>query len=185
MTAAIRLLHPEDTMAFAKSRPVGRTSRWMAALAAILAATATPAATVAVLDFELADTTLTDDRPAQVERTARLAPMLRAALASAGIEAVAVAGARAEAANPGRGYLFERPAEAAALGREKGADFIAVCRHDRPSPLFSYLRVRLVDAAKASVIGDYVVEIKGQFEVTAPRGTARLADDIASRLGKR
>jgi len=137
---------------------------------------------LAVLDYELVDYTLTPNEPLQVERTQRLAPLLREALISRGVELVDIPGVTVARASPGVNYLFDHPEIAAALARSRGAETIAVCRHDRPSALFSYLHVRLVDADRSRVIGDFVVEIKGQFDTTAPHGTARLADDIATAL---
>jgi hypothetical protein len=143
------------------------------------------ARSLAVLDFELVDTTLAVGDPGQIERTQQLAPMLREALAARGVELIDIPATTAAAANHGVGYLFDHPELAATLAGSGGADTIAVCRHDRPTALFSYLCIRVVEAARSRVIGDFVVEIKGQFSVTAPRGVARLADDIAATLGVR
>lgn len=153
------------------------------AFALLCISPASLAGRLAVLDFELVDTTLDPGGAEQVERTRQLAPLLREALASRGVELLEIPGPAAARSNHGVGYLFDRPQLAAALARMGGAEAIAVCRHDRPTPLFSYLRVRLVDADRAKVIEDFTVEIKGQFDVTARHGTARLAEGIAGRLG--
>jgi hypothetical protein len=137
---------------------------------------------LAVLNFELVDATQEANDPLQIERTQRLGPLLREALAARGVELVDVPGVTAVRASPGGSYLFDRPQIAAAMGRSRGAEAVAVCRYDRSTATSSALRVRLVDAERSQVMRDFVVEIKDQFDSAAPRGTARLADDIADAL---
>lgn len=156
----------------------------LAALAALLISASALADTrIAVLDFELNDLTLEPRTPTELERTARVAPLLREALAARkGYALVAVDPAAQEKADVSVGYLFDHPDAAAELGRRFNADWIAVGRLHKPSPLFSYLKVKLVEAKTGEIKGDYVVEIKGQFEQTASRGTAILAEQIDDTL---
>jgi hypothetical protein len=44
--------------------------------------------------------------------------------------------------------------------------------------------VRLVETKPRRPAGEFVVEIKGRFEETAARGTARLAEQIGTALAK-
>lgn len=161
----------------------GQAVRAVAALSlALVAALVHAGGPVAVLDFELRDLTLTPDSAEERSRAARLAPLLRDALASVGVKVVAVASQDQQDADKAAGYLFEHPDAAAELGRKAGADYVAVGRLHKPSPLFSYLMVRLIQTADAQPAGEYVVEIKGQFEQTAPKGARRLAEQIQHTL---
>lgn len=138
---------------------------------------------IAVLDFELKDLTPMPRTPAELERTASVAPLLRDALAEKeGYEMVIIdpeAQAEADAAS---GYLFDHPELAAELGRQFGADWIAVGRLHKPSFLFAYLKVLLVNVETQRVAGDYVVEVKGAGQKVIERGAATLAEQIDETL---
>jgi hypothetical protein len=162
---------------------MGYVVRVLAALSFVLAAAfAHAAGSVAVLDFELRDLTLTPDTAEERDKAARLAPLLRQALTSAGVNVVAVDPKQQQAADKASGYLFDHDDAAAVLARAAGADYVAVGRLHKPSPLFSYLMVQLIRSADARRVGEYVVEIKGQFEQTATKGTRRLAEQIQQTL---
>ena len=134
---------------------------------------------IAVLDFELKDLTPMPRTPDELERTASVAPLLRDALAARGGYALVDIDPHDQAeADASVGYLFEHPENAAELGRQSGADWIAVGRVHKPSFLFAYLIVQLVDADTHQIAGDYVVEVKGSMEEVTRRGAANLAEQI-------
>lgn len=134
---------------------------------------------VAVLDFDLNDLTLLPRTPEELERTASVAPLLRAALAKKdGYELVSIDSAMQAETDVSFGYLFERPELASELGRRVQVDWVAVGRVHKPSFLFAYLKVRLVNVRTQRLIGDYVVEIKGYLKKLTERGVASLAEQI-------
>jgi hypothetical protein len=138
---------------------------------------------IVVLDFELRDLTLDAGSPEARAQAAAVGPLLRKALAaSADLRVVELPPGEQAAADRAEGYLFDHPEAAAELAQRHGADWIAVCRLHKPSPLFSYLIVRLVETKPRRPAGEFVVEIKGRFEETAARGTARLAEQIGAAL---
>jgi hypothetical protein len=137
---------------------------------------------IAVLEFELNDLTLTPNSQEDRDRTAQLGPMLRDALAARGVAVVPVTSHAQDAADKGFGYLFEHPDEAAGLARAAGADWVVACRLHKPSFLFSYLKVRLIDARSGEMAGNFTVEIKGRFEDTARRGVRALTEQILEAL---
>jgi hypothetical protein len=138
---------------------------------------------IAVLDFELNDLTLMPRTPEELERTASLGPLLRAALAKKpGYEVVPIQQADRAVADVAFGYLFEHPDVAAQLGSRFGADWVAVGRLHKPSFLFAYLKVRVVNVKTEQIAGDYAVEIKGYLKKLAERGTAQLADQIDNTI---
>ncbi len=138
---------------------------------------------LAVLDFELLDLTQLPATPEELARTAATAPLLRDTLAEhGGLRVVDIPQTAQTAADHGVGYLFEQPTAAAALGREFGADYITVGRVHKPSHLFVYLKLRLVDVASERIVGDYVVELKGQGERLLAQGVQRLGRHIDTSL---
>ncbi len=141
---------------------------------------------IAVLDFELNDLTPMPRTPDELERTASVAPLLREALTGKGGYALISIdpGDQAEA-DAAVGYLFEHPEVAAELGRQSGADWIAVGRVHKPSFLFAYLKVQLVNVDTGRVAEDYVVEVKGSVEKVTRRGAASLAEQIHQTIQSR
>jgi hypothetical protein len=138
---------------------------------------------IAVLDFELKDLTLLPNSPQERQRTASIAPQLRQAIdLKKKYKLVAIDPAAQKSADAAFGYLFDHPEEAARLGQQHGADYIAVGRLHKPSFLFVYLLVHLVDVKTQRLAGDYVVEIKGDLEELTRRGVAHLADQIETTL---
>ncbi|MGZ8157968.1 MAG: DUF2380 domain-containing protein [Methylobacter sp.] len=145
---------------------------------------ATHAATrIAVLDFELNDITSLPNTPAERQRTASMAPLLTKALSQIdGYEIVPVDTGMQKAANSSFGYLFRFHDLAAQLGRQLGADWIIVSQHSKPSFLFSYLWVYLIDVKKQTAIARYDIELKGNHEKVTQRGIASLTRKIQATV---
>lgn len=140
---------------------------------------------IAVLDFELNDLTPMPRTPAELERTASVAPLLREALAENGIYEMVIIDPEAQAeADAAFGYLFDHPELAAELGRQFGADWIAIGRLHKPSFLFAYLKVLLVNVKTQRIAGDYVVEVKGAGKKVIERGAASLAEQIDQTVNR-
>jgi Protein of unknown function (DUF2380) len=140
---------------------------------------------IAVLDFELKDLTPMPRTQAELERTASVAPLLREALAESGGYEILIVDPEAQAeADLAVGYLFDHPELAAELGKQFGADWIAVGRLHKPSYLFAYLKVLLVNGQTQRIAGDYVVEIKGAGKKVVERGAATLAEQIDETIDK-
>ncbi|WP_325890956.1 DUF2380 domain-containing protein [Grimontia sp. NTOU-MAR1] len=141
------------------------------------------AAGIAVLNFELADFTQIDDNTEEVVRTASLAPMLRKSLADEhGYATVQVPLEAYENANQGFGYLFEHTDSATELGESFDADWIVITRLHKPSFLFSYLIVQVVNVKAKLAYPELIVEIKGQQSELNQRGIDKLAEKIHSQI---
>ncbi|CZF84123.1 hypothetical protein GCE9029_04214 [Grimontia celer] len=138
---------------------------------------------IAVLSFELADLTQVDNNTEEVIRTASLAPMLRKALnGEHGYDTVQIPLDAYENANQGFGYLFEHADSAAELGESLGADWIVITRIHKPSFLFSYLIVQVVNVKAKRAYPELIVEIKGQQAEMNQRGVDKLAEKIHSQI---
>lgn len=138
---------------------------------------------IAVLDFELHDLTLLPRAPEELKRTAAVAPLLREALENKDTyESVIIDPDTQAKANVAFGYLFDRPELAAELGERYTADWVAIGRVHKPSYLFAYLKVRLVNVRERRLVGDFAVEVKGYLKRLTERGVARLAEEIVRAI---
>jgi len=150
---------------------------------ALLTDAANAATRIAVLDFELNDITSLPNTPAERLRTASMAPLLSKALSQVDdYEIVPVDADRQKAANSSVGYLFRFHDVAAQLGRQLGADWIIVSQHSKPSFLYSYLWVYLIDVKKQTAIARYDIELKGNHEKVTQRGIDSLARKIQATV---
>jgi hypothetical protein len=141
---------------------------------------------IAVLEFELNDLTLLPRTPEELERTASVAPLLREALVNKdSYESVVIDPDTQAKANVAFGYLFDHPEVAAELGARFGAEWVAVGRLHKPSFLFAYLKVRLVNVKTGGLAGDFVVEVKGYLKKLTERGVVRLAEQIVRTINAR
>jgi hypothetical protein len=140
---------------------------------------------IAVLDFELKDTTLAPAIPAEMARTASIKPLLEQELKKSGYEIVAIAPSDQQRANAGVGYLFDHSDSAARLGKKYRADYVIVGRLHKPSFLFFYLMAHLIETDKARLVGNYVAEVKGGEKQLILKGVESLSASIRQTLNRR
>ncbi len=140
---------------------------------------------IAILDFELNDITSLPNTPAERQRTASMAPLLSEALGRIGdYEIVAVDAGIKQSANGSFGYLFRFHDQAAQLGLQMGADWIIVSQHSKPSFLFSYLMVQLIQVKTQTLSARFDIELKGNHEKVTPPSINTLADKIHESIQK-
>jgi len=151
-------------------------------LAVLVSLTANASSSLAVLDFELNDVTSNPGVAEEVERTASLKRMLEESLSAKGHRIAAIAPTAQTDATKGFGYLWDHSDEAAALGKSSGSEFVVVGRLHKPSFLFVYLMAHLIDTRTGDVVGDFIVEVKGQQQNFTARGIEALARQIDERL---
>ncbi len=138
---------------------------------------------IAVLEFELNDLTLNPDLLAETKRTATLRPLLVEQLTDQYNFSVIENPDSAEIeSEKGQGYLFDRPAVAAKIGREAGANWIVSGRLHKASFLFVYLKAQLINTQTGRVAADFVVEIKGPQQKLTHKGIEALAQQINAAL---
>ena len=141
------------------------------------------AANLAVMEFELKDLTLNPKIKEETERAATLRPLLAERLAThhkhTVVENTSDVKIESERAV---GYLFERPAVAARLGRSMGVDWVVSGRLHKGSYLFVYLKAQLIDAKSGGVKADFAVEIKGPQQKLTYKGVESLAQQINDAL---
>jgi len=143
-----------------------------------LPSTAQAQTRVVVLDFELRDMTLAPGIPSELERTAAIKPMLDTQLVTAGYQIQPVTSNLQAELDGGVGYLFDHPDVAAQLARVTQADYVLVGRLHKPSFLFAYLIVKLVDAKTGKISAHWVVEVKGPQKKLTYKGVESLVVKI-------
>lgn len=143
------------------------------------------ASRIAVLDFELRDITSLPNTPEELMRTASIKPLLEEALKNEGeFEIIQINFESQQTANAGVGYLFNFNDTAAALGQQFGADWVIVGLHSKPSFLFSYLMVHLINVKNRMLSASYNVELKGNHAKVTEHGVNVLANKLDAAIAK-
>lgn len=103
---------------------------------------------IMVVDFELRDVSPIPDVTQEVERTALIDSVIRKTLAENGYNLVKVCDELKKASEQGVGYLYDRPEVAGKIGGECGADYVLMGQTWKPSFLFVFPQVQVVDTRK-------------------------------------
>ncbi|MDD5274401.1 MAG: DUF2380 domain-containing protein [Methylovulum sp.] len=152
--------------------------------AALVSATGVNAAQrVAVLAFELNDITSLPNTPQEQRRTASIQPLLAAAIKQNGYDIAAITPQAQASANGSFGYLFHFHDLAAKLGAQAQADWVIVGQHSKPSFLFSYLLVHVVNVKSGKLAASFDIELKGNHETVTEHGVRALARKIQGVIG--
>lgn len=152
-------------------------------LSALLSSAANGATRIAVLNFELNDITSLPNTPEEQQRTASMAPLLIEALSRIdGYDLVPIDAPTQKAFNSSFGYLFRFHDIAAKLGQQHGVDWIIVSQHSKPSFLYSYMWVYLIDVKKQAAVARYDIELKGSHEKVTQHGIGSLVRKIQSTM---
>ena len=138
---------------------------------------------IAILEFELKDITALPNTPEEIVRTASFKPLLESELEISGeYEIIQISAGDYARANAGVGYLYTYHDLAADLGQQYGADWVIVGQHSKPSFLFSYLLVNIVDVKKRSLKTSYTIELKGTHRTVTEHGIRAIARVINGAL---
>lgn len=159
-----------------------------AALLLILLSSSTgyAAQRIAILDFELNDITSLPNAPAELQRTASMAPLLMKALSQTGdYEIVPIDADIQKSANADFGYLFRFHDVAAKLGKMLDADWVIVGQHSKPSFLYSYLMVQVINVGTQGLVSEIDIELKGNHTIVTERAVLRLSRDIIDTISSR
>jgi hypothetical protein len=149
------------------------------------AAFAGPVAKVMVLDFQLNDLTDLPNAPEELARIELLTSAFRRKLANNGVEIVPVNDAlKAELSAYSATYLFDRVDHAAKLAEGSGADYLIVGVAMKPTYLFVYPRLRMVDVkTQKGVLSTYAqLESSWTDENTTVNTAERLANKVSEKL---
>jgi hypothetical protein len=146
-----------------------------------------PSAKVMVLDYQLNDMTDLPNAPEELERIALLSSTYKQRLADNGVELVPVSEALKNAvANQSPTYLFDNVPNAAKMAEGSGADYLLIGVALKPTYLFVYPRILLVDIRTAEVVMARAAQLESSWsdQNTTKRTAEKLADMVSEELKK-
>ncbi|MEQ1602572.1 MAG: DUF2380 domain-containing protein [Methylophilaceae bacterium] len=103
---------------------------------------------IMVVDFILRDVSPLPDAPQEIERVALLDTVIKQTLAAHGYVLLKPCDELLKASKQAISYLFDRPELAASLGGACGADYVLMGESWKPSYLFSFPQIKLMDTRK-------------------------------------
>lgn len=149
------------------------------------AAVAEPLAKVMVLDFQLNDLTDLPNAPEELARIEYLTSTFKQRLIDHGVEIVPVNDRlKAELSTYSATYLFDRVNHAAQLAEGSGADYLVIGIAMKPTYLFVYPRIRMVDIkTQQGVLSTYAqLESSWTDKNTTANTAERLANKVSEKL---
>lgn len=156
-----------------------------AAVMFILPAQAEPIAKVMALDYQLNDLTGLPNAPEEVARIALLSSVYKQRLAENGVDLVSGTAALQHAVeNESPTYLFDNVQKAAKMAEGSGADYLLIGVALKPTYLFVYPRILLVDIRTADVVMARAAQLESSWsdENTTRRTAEKLADMVSAEL---
>lgn len=155
------------------------------ALLIVLCETANAGEKIAILSFELNDITSLPNTQAERIRTASIKPLLEQAMMLIGdYDIIKISGDQQKRENAGFGYLFRFHDVSAKLAMKYGADWVIVGQHSKPSFLFSYLIVKLINVKTGKIVARYDIEMKGNHSKVTQRGVRKLSREIVKGINQ-
>lgn len=145
----------------------------------------TKAPKVVVLGFSLHDMTGIPDAPEEFKRIDLLTKTFNDQLGNKGVEVVQMTEkARAELSRQSPTYFYDNPATAVELNQEAGADFVLIGVAMKPTYLFVYPRLLLVDTKTKKVVMSKAAQLESSWtdENTTVRTGKKLAEVVKERL---
>lgn len=140
---------------------------------------------VVVLAFELNDMTGIPDAPEEKKRVKLLSETFKNKLIEKGIEIVPpTEKTLLEVANHSPTYLFDNVETAIELNKETNADYILIGVAMKPTYLFVYPRLLMVDAKNKKVVMSKYAQLESSWsdENTTVRTGHKLAEFVKERL---
>lgn len=142
-------------------------------------------AKVVVVGFSLNDMTGIPDAPEEFKRIDLLTKTFNDQLGNKGVEVVPMTErAKAEYKSHSPTYFYDNPATAVELNTETGADYILIGVALKPTYLFVYPRLLLVDTKTKKVVMSKAAQLESSWsdENTTVRTGKRLAEVVKERL---
>lgn len=155
------------------------------ALFAFSTAHADQTAKLMVLDFQLDDRTDLPNAPEELERIAFLSSSFKQKLTDAGVALVPVNDRlKKELITQSPTYLFDRVEYAATLAEGSGADYLLIAVALKPTYLFVYPRILLVDVNTRQVAMAKAAQLESSWsdKNTTSRTGEKLAEMVSARL---
>lgn len=137
---------------------------------------------VMVLDFQLNDLTDLPNAPDELKRISYLSSQYKANLDQQGVTMIPVADKlQQDIRNQSPTYLFDHIEYVADVGAENGADYVIINVALKPTYLFVYPRVLLVDTKQKKVVMSKAFQLESSWsDQNTTANTARKIADVVS-----
>ena len=142
---------------------------------------------VMALDFQLNDLTDLPNAPEELARIEYLSSTFKQKLVDNGVELVPVNDRlKAEMSNQSPTYLFDQIELASKLAEGSGADYLLIAVALKPTYLFVYPRILLVDIKAQKVVMARASQLESSWsdKNTTARSAEKLADMVSEELKK-
>ena len=138
---------------------------------------------IMVVNFELRDVSPIPNAEQEVERTEHIDTVIRNTLEDAGYTLMQPCEELVKASQQGLGYLFDRPEVAGKIGRECGADFVLMGQTWKPSFLFVFPQVQVVDT-RAGLTREQLVPVSRSVQLEASTLDRNVTEAAGKKLGR-
>ncbi len=139
------------------------------------------AAKIMVVEFELRDVSPIPNVTQEVERTLLIDHVIQKTLAENGYEIVPACDALKKTFAQGNGYLYDRPEVAGKIGGECGADYVLMGQTWKPSFLFVFPQVQVVDTRK-NLTREQLVVVSRVVQLEASTLDKNVTENAAKKL---
>ncbi|HEU4708758.1 MAG TPA: DUF2380 domain-containing protein [Methylophilaceae bacterium] len=138
---------------------------------------------IMVVNFELRDVSPIPNTEQEIQRTEQIDTVIRDVLKEAGYTLMPPCPKLAEASQQGLGYLYDRPEVAGKIGRECGADYVLMGQTWKPSFLFVFPQVQVVDT-RAGLAREQLVPVSRVVQLEASTLDRNVTEEAAKKLGR-
>lgn len=136
---------------------------------------------IMVVDFELRDVSPLPNVTQEVERTALIDKVIKKTLVENGYEITVACDALKKASAQGEGYLYDRPEVAGKIGSDCGADYVLMGQTWKPSFLFVFPQVQVVDTRK-NLTREQLVVVSRAVQLEASTLDKNVTENAAKKL---
>jgi hypothetical protein len=136
---------------------------------------------IMMVDFELRDVSPIPNVAEEVKRTTLIDSVIRKTLTSQGYTLIPACDALKKAADQGNSYLYDRPEIAGKLGGECGADYVYMGQTWKPSFLFVFPQVQVVDT-RANLTREQLVVVSRVVQLEASTLDENVTEAAAKKL---
>jgi len=136
---------------------------------------------IMVVEFELRDVSPLPNVAQEVERTALIDSVIKKTLAENGYEIMPACDALKKVYAQGNGYLYDRPEIAGKIGNECGADYVFMGQTWKPSFLFVFPQVQIVDTRK-NLTREQLVVVSRVVQLEASTLDKNVTENAAKKL---
>ena len=152
-------------------------------LISLISLTSQAQITIMAVDFELRDVSPLPNAPQEVERTALVDTVIKQTLVENGYKLIPACEALKKAADQGNSYLYDRPEIAGKLGGDCGADYVLMGQTWKPSFLFVFPQVQVVDT-RANLTRAQLVVVSRVVQLEASTLDKNVTEAAARNLAK-